>query len=955
MADITSYAISIELKVQDHLKAALEDNIKLASKLTGVLDEMNFGKKLSENMESISDSFKAVNVDADKIKSGLEDIGVPIEELGDKADKFKKHIEGIDFGDFEDDAFGAERFFDSILRSTSTVEEALVRGRKHILEHNKVVQMGIVLYDETKQAMGGVVKGAADILGLGNAWDYVVGKWKKGKEVILKLSSLAAGKEINLVKRYLNMLVLRRLEEGLQAKHRRVADGDNVKGTMKQIEKGEKFLKLAEKMGKIKRTTTGAETAAGASKAAGGGGGGLNGIMGMFGGGGGGGAAATAGMRGMSTAMAGISAAAAVAAIAIAAVVAAVIVAVVIVKAAIEMAKLASKALEEFHTVNFKAAGGAKMLAMNTELVAQKHGVLREEALAATKALAEVGFTSNVIRQDMDNLSGFVADFTRVTGVSSEVGAKFTRMFDVAGMSIGDAKESMGAMTAAMEQYGLTSQDVTSLMEGFNNSLQTMKSFHSDKTIKAYASALAIFGSAAKQAGVPVETAAQFMEALTKQVDQFILLTDGKSFADPIQGAAAAINKVEDIEAKIANVPAHMKGKMGQVYMDMYNLDANMYQMLLKTGDMYDEFLVKQKSLGTKEVMGREQWLATMEKGNEYAKNMAKMSEESNNNMTRMMDQIKDQVLSILAAIGIKLMPIFIGISKIILKVVGFVHGALGPILKFLGLGDGLGDLDVSGIEKEFGAAAQSMKGFSNDIKAMAGFKAKQLSIDAAVTETKRQAKMGIIDLSYNKMLEDRQNALDKEIEAYQSKKDEELIKSAGIGFKQNIVPSINEFKSGIKSSIDDAAEGLKSSGLRNGDNWDRVDKHLERKAANDNTIYDANDAANKALEGKAEPEKVKEVELSAAIIQKVTDKFDSMYAMNLRNLKGGSATSEEAASQAAFDYRDKWAGDLIDKGDVEQLKALDGILKSLQENAKHNKRTSYAVRNSGPQEAMGN
>jgi len=124
------------------------------------------------------------------------------------------------------------------------------------------------------------------------------------------------------------------------------------------------------------------------------------------------------------------------------------------------LVKDVDKATENFVTTNYRAYGSMQQLANEARYLQTTLGVTQEVGMSTMKALADV---KTPIEQ-MDKLSVSVAKANRFTGVATETIAGYTLYLRQLGIGADGAEKQIQFMTDAMRKYGLTTNDVNSLM-----------------------------------------------------------------------------------------------------------------------------------------------------------------------------------------------------------------------------------------------------------------------------------------------------------------------------------------------------------------------------------------------------------------------------------------------------------------------------------------------------------
>lgn len=122
--------------------------------------------------------------------------------------------------------------------------------------------------------------------------------------------------------------------------------------------------------------------------------------------------------------------------------------------------KAADADTEKFVTTNYRLYGSQMQLLDSARALSMETGVFQEHAIEAYRALADV----KTPRDALDKLAKDVGMATRVTGVSVDVWARYTRNLRSAGMTAEQISKNIAMVAAAQRKLGLSTEDVTKLM-----------------------------------------------------------------------------------------------------------------------------------------------------------------------------------------------------------------------------------------------------------------------------------------------------------------------------------------------------------------------------------------------------------------------------------------------------------------------------------------------------------
>jgi hypothetical protein len=177
------------------------------------------------------------------------------------------------------------------------------------------------------------------------------------------------------------------------------------------------------------------------------------------------------------------------------------------------------KGTENFTEVNYRAYGSQVLLLQTTRQLSGELGVTAEVAIAAYKALADV----KTPREEIDKLARTISIATRVTGISIQNLANYSRILRVAGFDADATTRSTLKLSEAMRKYGLTQSDVNRLLPQSATQMLRLKDMlgGSKEAVEGFMELNLVFAGLGKSIGFSAEEAAKFGQ----------WLNDPKSFA----------------------------------------------------------------------------------------------------------------------------------------------------------------------------------------------------------------------------------------------------------------------------------------------------------------------------------------------------------------------------------------------------------------------------------------
>lgn len=657
MASADEFGLNIALNIQDNVSKRLDKIEETITNVAEVAEKINM-KTLSNEAREASKELKATQQSAYRMNKALEfsraiarDIGVDnsfeevvqtiaqivgvSEEVAEKYANIGKLIN--DNQESSKDWRDSEKDFYAQLRMYS---DDLSKSEK---ERSK-----------TGQALGIIIKGTTssmgELVGLGSEVNKGLNATKVTMTVLNKLfldrfkdRKLKAKKQFKIEQKQQEML------SNLRTMDERAADKIAKKIYKEKLRRQKLLGKGYSNEAKLAKTAS----SAGASGAGGGGGGQLMQFMG--GGGGAASAAMTSATVGLTAAIAGLAVVVGVIAGALA----------LLYKAL----TLSSGIMEEFHTANYRAAGGMDALTDTVSIAVGKHQILMDEAKNATKALADMGITMKVVNDNIDKaileyseLVAVVAQFTRITGVSEKSVAKMMKTTRGLGGAQLQINETLDIVISSMEKYNFTVEEASKLMDdaidvAFEMSVVMGRNGESINTAAGFMSKL---GAISKQMTGSADAGIDLFKDLTKNVEKFIVLTSGASLKDNISGMEALLKNVGGLNEMLENAPdAYTR----QILLEVHGITAEQVRLLEETRKAHESW-IKEQTANDKEAVDMskltlENWAKSSDDAVATSARIQSMAEESNQNIERQMSLLRDKFFSILTRFGTLLMPVF--------------------------------------------------------------------------------------------------------------------------------------------------------------------------------------------------------------------------------------------------------------------------------------------------------
>lgn len=536
-----------------------------------------------------------------------------------------------------------------------SIHKELSRRLSEVREEQEIVNSKFSTF---KDLAGSSAAKIADMVGFGNEFSTTFGKMKSAFGIMNKLFLEPAKKRMEREKLF-HYTVMK--DGKLQHKFATYRN----KAELKTIESVVKSRTKASKLG-LKQA---------AQVAAGGGGGGGGAAVAAGAAGEAGGMASAAGM--LPALMTPVGAAVAAVAVAIGAVVAA---ALVMKKALTE----ASTVMEEFHTVNVNAVGGAMAATEAIADLAGKHSFLVEEVKKSTKALIEQGFIvldeNGKMSSMFERLSVKVASYARATGLAEEEVAKFLKtQRGVGTKTLADSEKPLLKLANAMQRYGFSTAEAGEILKATQGLMWKFNVVlgHGAKSADVLTSMMIKGGKAAKALGMDISVVTNLLNEMSNDFTKFIVVTGAKSLEGPEAAMAALIDNIGNVENAMKGTTAFERDI---ILKNVYGLDEQqlkwavrmkedtiawkkeLEKTAIENGASQEEILKIQK-------MGAREYLQSVDSSEKLITNIEQAAKESNNNTDRIMNLLSDKVKAILIKLGVKLMPIFIKIGKVMLDV----------------------------------------------------------------------------------------------------------------------------------------------------------------------------------------------------------------------------------------------------------------------------------------------
>lgn len=316
---------------------------------------------------------------------------------------------------------------------------------------------------------------------------------------------------------------------------------------------------------------------------------------------------------------------------------------------------------EAYAKTTFRALGTQLQMIDNTNALKSTLGATTEEAVKSFTALANVGFKAS---DSVNDLAAANYMFAKSSGVSEGQTAIYQRALTLVGVSSHGTSISLGEMSAAIRNSGMSAQQAGALIDQLSKSMLRLKFGFDPKLAKGMTDSMAQFGAAVQKTGGDVNATtamfAQLAEEPPKMMEALGVLnldttgTQLQRMNRLMEQGPAAIKKFMDAQ-----------GEMGIMVLNNIGLNVDAMRSIEGVG----------------EAAG---WSA--DKVRAFTKNMtsgADLTEDFNKAMATF-KQTMQRILTPLLTIGSQLMNIVGPAIVILLKPLVMLATTIGHIVTFV-------------------------------------------------------------------------------------------------------------------------------------------------------------------------------------------------------------------------------------------------------------------------------
>jgi len=196
----------------------------------------------------------------------------------------------------------------------------------------------------------------------------------------------------------------------------------------------------------------------------------------------------------------------------------------------------ATEIQEQFVENNYRAYGSMEGLAQQTRQLAADQGILESESVAAYKALADV----RTPREEIGKYAKQIVMLNRVTGVSIDTLAEYSRRLRAAGGDAGSAELAFNKIQESMRKFGLSAAAMNNILGDSTVSVADLKAMFGDTGVEKFTELQVQMGGFAESVGYNAEVARAQMNLLATDMVASYKLADAAGMD--------AINSVEDMQ-----------------------------------------------------------------------------------------------------------------------------------------------------------------------------------------------------------------------------------------------------------------------------------------------------------------------------------------------------------------------------------------------------------------------
>lgn len=222
---------------------------------------------------------------------------------------------------------------------------------------------------------------------------------------------------------------------------------------------------------------------------------------------------------------------------------------------------------EQFVELNNRAYGSMRSLSSEVQVLGSNWGVTEKRALEAYKALIAV----RTPREDLEKLAGVVARMNRVTGVSAEGIAEYTKRLRGAGLTITQMDAHLGKLAEMQRKYGISVSEMNKHMQNNTVSAATMSVMFDDGGARFQQMQLQ-FRGLANMWGRDADAISNDLNNMVNDMGQWVLASG--ALGRPIESADDYAEAIANMGDKLADMEQQWKASRMPSRTLMLNLEA---------------------------------------------------------------------------------------------------------------------------------------------------------------------------------------------------------------------------------------------------------------------------------------------------------------------------------------------------------------------------------------------
>lgn len=209
------------------------------------------------------------------------------------------------------------------------------------------------------------------------------------------------------------------------------------------------------------------------------------------------------------------------------------------------------QATENFVATNYRAYGTQQQLVQQARLLTAEYGLLDEQAIEATKALASLRIPEDELKQYVV----LVSEASRYTGASVEVLAAYAHSLRQVGMDAVATQRHLQHMAASMRMFGLSTADLNRILGNTTISIAEIDTVFGPGAVEQLNLMRTNMAGLSKQLGFSADASEKFIMHLMDPSNRILLERfSGESIDNISDLTRAMITSGEKIQEQIQNM-----------------------------------------------------------------------------------------------------------------------------------------------------------------------------------------------------------------------------------------------------------------------------------------------------------------------------------------------------------------------------------------------------------------